>query len=69
MIQDKLEYQLKKAFLEQESEKFIEYLCEPRTKKEVYTAIEKIALLQLEIQNCDDIIYTANIQKFDDPLF
>ena len=64
-----LEYQLKKAFLEQESEKYIDYLCEPRTKKEVYTAIEKIALLQLEIQNCEDIIYTANITKFDDPLF
>ena len=69
MIQDKLEYQLKKAFLEQESEKFIEYLCEPRTKKEVYAAIEKIALIQLQIQNCDDIIYTANIPEFDDPLF
>ena len=69
MTQDKLEYQLKKAFLEQESEKFIDYLCEPRTKKEVYAAIEKIALIQLQIQNCDDIIYTANIPKFDDPLF
>ena len=64
-----LEYQLKKAFLEQESEKFIDYLCEPSTKPEVYAAIEKIALLQLEIQNCDDIIYTANIPKFDDPLY
>ena len=64
-----LEYQLKKAFLEQESEKYIDYLCEPRTTKEVYTAKEKIALLQLEIQNCDDIIYTANIPEFDDPLF
>ena len=69
MTQDKLEYQLKKAFLEQESEKFIEYLCEPRTKKEVYAAIEKIALIQLQIQNCDDIIYTAHIPEFDDPLF
>lgn len=68
MTQDKLEYQLKKAFLEQESEKFIEYLCEPRTKKEVYAAIEKIALIQLQIQNCEDIIYTANISEFDDPL-
>ena len=68
MTQDKLEYHLKKAFLEQESKKFIEYLCEPRTKKEVYAAIEKIALIQLQIQNCDDIIYTANIPKFDDPL-
>ena len=64
-----LEYQLKKAFLEQELEKYIDYLCERRTRKEVYTAIEKIALLQLEIQNCDDIIYTANIPEFDDPLF
>jgi len=64
-----LEYQLKKAFLEQESEKYIDYLCEVRTKKEVYTAIEKIALLQLEIQNCEDIIYTANIPECDDPLF
>ena len=45
MTQDKLEYRLKKAFLEQESEKFIEYLCEPRTKKEVYAAIEKIATI------------------------
>ena len=63
-----LEYQLKKAFLEQESEKFIAYLCEPRTKKEVYAAIEKIALIQLQIQNCEDIIYTANIPEFDDPL-
>ena len=68
MTQDKLEYHLKKAFLEQESEKFIEYLCEPRTKTEVYAAIEKIALIQLQIQNCDDIIYTANIPEFDDPL-
>ena len=68
MTQDKLEYQLKKAFLEQESEKFIEYLCEPRTKKEVYAVIEKIALIQLQIQNCEDIIYTANIPEFDDPL-
>ena len=63
-----LEYQLKKAFLEQESDKFIDYLCETRTRKEVYAAIEKIALIQLQIQNCDDIIYTANIPKFDDPL-
>ena len=69
MTEDKLEYQFKKAFLEQESEKYIDYLCEPRTRKEVYTAIEKIALLQLEIQNCDYIIYTANIREFDDPLF
>ena len=68
MTQDKLEYQLKKAFLEQESEKFIEYLCEPRTKPEVFAAIEKIALIQLQIKNCDDIIYTANIPQFDDPL-
>ena len=65
----KLEYQFKKAFLELESEKYIEYLCEPRTKREVYVAIEKIALLQLKIQNCEDIIYTANIPECDDPLF
>ncbi|ADD95028.1 hypothetical protein [uncultured Mediterranean phage uvMED] len=63
-----LEYQLKKAFLEQEADKYINYLCEPRTKPEVYAAIEKIALLHLEIQNCEDIIYTANIPEFDDPL-
>ena len=63
-----LQYQFKKAFLEQESEKYIEYLCEPRTKPEVYAAIEKIALIQLQIQNCDDIIYTANMPEFDDPL-
>ena len=35
MAQDKLEYQFKKAFLEQESEKYVDYLCEPRTKPEV----------------------------------
>jgi hypothetical protein len=64
-----LEYQLKKAFLEQEEERFIDYLCEPRTKQEVITAIEKIALINLEIKNCDDIIYTANIPECDDPLF
>ena len=69
MTQDKLEYQLKIAFLEQESEKYVEYLCEARTKPEVYAAIEKIALIQLQIKNCDDIIYTANIPEYDDPLF
>mgnify|MGYP003139692590 FL=1 len=68
MTKDKLEYQFKKAFLEQEAEKYIDYLCEPRTKPEVYAAIEKIALLHLEIKNCDDIIYTSNIPEFDDPL-
>ena len=68
MTQDKLEYQFKKAFLEQESEKYVDYLCELRTKPEVYAAIEKIALIQLQIKNCDDIIYTANIPEFDDPL-
>ena len=47
----------------------VDYLCEPRTKPEVYAAIEKIALIQLQIKNCDDIIYTANIPEFDDPLF
>ncbi len=69
MTQDKLEYQFKKAFLEQESEKYVDYLCEVRTKPEVYAAIEKIALIQLQIKNIDDIIYTANIPEFDDPLF
>ena len=64
-----LEHHFKKAFLEQESEKFIDYLCEPRTRKEVYVDIEKISLLQLEIQYCEDIIYTANIPECDDPLF
>ena len=68
-MKHKLEYQFKKAFLEQESEKFIDYLCEPRTRKEVYAAIEKIALLQLQIKNCEDIIYAANIPKYDDPLY
>ena len=63
-----LEFQFKKAFLEQEEEKFIDYLCEPRTKQEVITAIEKIALINLKIKNCDDVIYTANIPEFDDPL-
>ena len=64
-----LEFQFKKAFLEQEAERYIEYLCKPRTREEVYAAIEKIALLHLEIQNCEDIIYTANIPEFDDPLY
>ena len=64
-----LEYQFKKAILEQEAERYIEYLCEPRAREEVYAAIEKIALLHLEIQNCEDIIYTANIPEFDDPLY
>ena len=64
-----LEHQFRKAFLEQESEKYVDYLCEPRTKLEVYVAIEKIALIQLQIKNCDDIIYTANIPECDDPLF
>jgi len=63
-----LEYQFKKAFLEQEAERYIEYLCEPRAREEVYAAIEKIALLHLEIQNCEDIIYTPNMPEFDDPL-
>ena len=63
-----LEFQFKKAFLEQEEERFIDYLCETRTKQEVITAIEKIALINLEIKNCEDIIYTANIPEFDDPL-
>ena len=68
MAQDKLEYQFKKAFLEQEEEKFIDYLCEKRTRQEVVAAIEKIALINLQIKNCEDIIYTANIPEFDDPL-
>ncbi len=45
-----LEYQFKKAFLEQEEEKFIDYLCDKRTKQEVVAAIEKIALINLEIK-------------------
>ena len=69
MTQDKLEYQFKKAFLEQEEEKFIDYLCDKRTKQEVVAAIEKIALINLQIKNCDDIIYTANMPDFDNPLF
>ena len=68
MTQDKLEYQFKKAFLEQEEGKFIDYLREKRTRSEVVAAIEKIALINLQIKNCEDIIYTANIPKFDDPL-
>jgi len=63
-----LEYQAKKAFLEIEADQCSDYLCEPRTGEEVFAAIEKIALLHLEIQNCEDIIYTANIPEFDDPL-
>ena len=39
-----LEYEFKKTFCEQESEKYIDYLCEKRTKQEVYAAIEKLAL-------------------------
>ena len=62
-MNDKLEYQFKKAFLEQESEKFIQYLCKPRTKSEVYAAIEKIALIQLQIKNCEDIIYSRTVDK------
>tara|TARA_R100000742_G_C4259648_1_gene77466 strand:- start:746 stop:937 length:192 start_codon:yes stop_codon:yes gene_type:complete len=62
-MDDKLEYQFREAFLEQESEKFIEYLCERRTKEEVYAAIEKIALLQLQIKNCEDIIYASTVDK------
>ena len=64
-----LQHQFKKAFLEQEVDKYIDYLCELRTKPEVYAAIEKIALINLEIKNCEDIIYTANVPEFDDPLF
>ena len=63
MTQDKLEYQFKKAFLEQESDKYVDYLCEPRTKKEVYAAIEKIALIQLQIKNCDDISTQLTFQN------
>ena len=62
-MNDKLEYQFKKAFLEQESEKFIQYLCKPRTKSEVYAAIEKIALIHLQIKNCEDIIYSQTVDK------
>ena len=63
-----LEYELKKTFCEQESEKYIDYLCERRTKQEVYAAIEKLALLHLIIKNCEDVIYAENIPEFDDPL-
>ena len=62
-MNDKLEYQFKKAFLEQESERYVDYLCEPRTKQEVYAAIEKIALLHLEIKNIEDIIYAPAVDK------
>tara|TARA_A100001201_G_scaffold133333_2_gene120428 strand:+ start:1398 stop:1589 length:192 start_codon:yes stop_codon:yes gene_type:complete len=62
-MNDKLEYQFKKAFLEQESERYVDYLCEPRTKLEVYAAIEKIALLHLEIKNIEDIIYAPTVDK------
>jgi len=68
MTENKLEYQFKKAFCEQEAEKYIDYLCEPRTRQEVYAAVEKLALLHLEIKNCEDVIYTANVPEFDDPL-
>ena len=63
-----LEYELKKTFCEQESEKYIDYLCEKRTKQEVYAAIEKLALLHLIIINCEDVIYAANTPEFDDPV-
>ena len=69
MTQDKLEYQFKKAFLEQESDKYVDYLCEPRTKPEVYAAIEKIALIQLQIKNCDDIIYEHFYMWVQDSVF
>ena len=62
-MNDKLEYQFKKAFLEKESERYVEYLCEKRTKPEVYAAIEKIALLHLEIKNIEDIIYSQIVDK------
>jgi hypothetical protein len=62
-MNDKLEYQFKKAFLEQESERYVDYLCKPRTKLEVYAAIEKIALLHLEIKNIEDIIYSPTVDK------
>ena len=48
MTQDKLEYQFKKAFLEQESEKYVDYLCKPRTKPEVYAGIISRVVYQLE---------------------
>ena len=38
-----LQYQFKKAFLEQESEKYIEYLCDRTRTKRTYEA-EKIAI-------------------------
>ena len=63
-----LEYELKKTFCEQESEKYIDYLCERRTKQEVYAAIEKLALLHLIIKNCEDVIYAANTSEFAAPL-
>jgi len=62
-MNDKLEYEFKKAFLQQESERYVDYLCEPRTKLEVYAAIEKIALLYLEIKNIEDIIYAPTVDK------
>jgi len=62
-MNDKLEYQFKKAFLEQEEEKFIDYLCDKRTKEEVIAAIQKIALINLQIKNCEDIIYASTVDK------
>ena len=47
MTEDKLEYQFKKAFLEQEEERFIDYLCDKRTRPEVIAAIEKIIILEI----------------------
>ena len=63
-----LEYQLKKQFCEVQLDHFLDYLCERRTKPEVIAAIEKIGLLNLEIKNCEDIIYQHNMPEFDDPL-
>ena len=63
--QSKLEFQ---SDLTGEEDTGILFFKALKGNREEYAAIEKIALLHLEIKNCEDIIYTANIPEFDDPL-
>ena len=62
MTQDKLEYQFKKAFWSKRKESLLTTFVKKR-KIRGFAATEKIALINLQIKNCDDIIYTANIQN------
>tara|TARA_R100001463_G_scaffold114855_1_gene170053 strand:+ start:538 stop:753 length:216 start_codon:yes stop_codon:yes gene_type:complete len=67
-IKMSLEYELKKTYCEKQLDQYIDYLCKPLIKQEVYLALEEIASLQEQIQHCEDVIYAANIPEFDDPL-